>query len=146
MSCRVSVTNAHHRVRIRKAPVVELLRNLLRSEGLTQAEISVVFVGSQYIRGLHRKYLGHDVSTDVISFPLGRRDAVEGEIYVNLDRARRQAVQYHVSFKNEVYRLAIHGALHLLGYDDRSRALALIMKNVENRYVNGWFSQEKGIG
>jgi rRNA maturation RNase YbeY len=82
--------------------------------------VSVVFIDSRRCRALNRRYLAHDWVTDVISFPLAPEPVLEGEVYVNLDRARSQADQLGLPYGNEVLRLVVHGVLHLLGYDDRT--------------------------
>ena len=146
MSRRVIVTNAHRRFRIKRTQVGRYVRHVLRCEGKSDALISVVFVDSRFIRTLHRMYLGRDRVTDVISFPLEHRARLEGEIYVNLNRARDQAHRFHVSFENEVARLVIHGTLHLMGYDDRDSRKAAKMKTQEDRHVGFWFSKDRGKG
>jgi probable rRNA maturation factor len=90
---------------------------------------------------MNRKFLHHDYVTDVLSFPLGAREALEGEVYVNLDRARQQAVEYGVTFTSETGRLVIHGVLHLLGYDDTTSGPRRRMKKKEDRYVEEWCKQ-----
>ena len=85
------------------------------------------------------RYLNHDYATDVISFPLENGAVLEGEVYVNLDRARAQARVYGVSFSNEVARLVIHGTLHLVGYDDSTEKKAERMKAEEDYHVHYWF-------
>jgi len=70
-----------------------------------------------------------------MSFPLEEGGTVEGEIYVNLDKAVRQARTYGVSPGNETARLVIHGTLHLLGYDDVARGAATVMKKRQEYYV-----------
>ena len=80
----------------------------------------MVFIDSRRCRALNRRYLAHDWVTDVISFPLAPEPVIEGEVYVNLDRARTQADQLGLPYGNEVLRLVVHGVLHLLGYDDRT--------------------------
>ena len=60
---------------------------------------------------------------------------IEGEVYINLDRARIQAREYGVGFADEVCRLVVHGTLHLFGYDDKTVALERHMKRREDRYV-----------
>jgi probable rRNA maturation factor len=60
---------------------------------------------------------------------------IEGEVYVNLDRARMQAREYGVGFADEVCRLVVHGTLHLFGYDDGTVARERHMKRREDRYV-----------
>lgn len=111
---------------------------VLRAEGCSDAEVSVVFIDSRRSRMLNRRFLRHDYVTDVLSFPLGMGETPEGEVYVNLDRARQQARSYGVSFSNEVGRLVIHGVLHLLGYDDTTSAAQRRMKLKEDRYVEEW--------
>jgi rRNA maturation RNase YbeY len=85
-------------------------------------------------------FLGHDEPTDVISFPLEEEVRLEGEVYVNLDRAKEQAKHFGVSFRNEVARLVIHGILHLVGYDDTTTEQARIMKSEEDRQLGFWFA------
>jgi probable rRNA maturation factor len=85
-------------------------------------------------------YLNHDFVTDVLSFPLESGRLLEGEIYVNLDRARAQAGEYGVSQANEIARLVIHGTLHLVGFDDTTAQKAKVMKVQEDRHVHYWFS------
>ena len=65
---------------------------------------------------------------------------LEGEVYVNLDRARTQANEYGVSFSNEVARLIIHGTLHLVGFDDSTKGKAQRMKAEEDRLLRLCFS------
>lgn len=141
MNHRVIVSNAHGAHRLQKRNVSDYVRRVLREEGAGPAAISVVLVGTRFIRRINRKFLGHDVATDVISFPLESGKDLEGEVYVNLDRARQQCRLFHMSFRSEVARLVIHGTLHLLGYDDKTDRLARLMKGKEDRYVAYWFPE-----
>ena len=132
--------NTHPRCRIAKAAVARYVRSVLRSERKPNAEIAVVFFGSRACRRMNRRYLGHDEPTDVISFPLGGAETVEGEVYVNIDRARAQARTYVVAFGTEIARLVVHGTLHLVGYDDRTPRAAARMKNTEDACVRRFCS------
>lgn len=135
MSVEVGVTCAHPRKRPAAAPIVRLVRTALRQEGIRDAAVGIVFIGSRRCRRLNREWLGHDYVTDVISFPLGERCRMEGEVYVNLDRAAAQAREYGVSVKDEIARLVAHGVLHLAGYDDRRPADARRMRAAEDRVL-----------
>lgn len=115
----VQVSNAHPRRRARPRAVATVVHSVLKAERRSRASVSVVFIDSRRSRALNRRYLGHDWVTDVISFPLAPGPAIDGEVYVNLDRARTQADQLGLPYGNEVLRLIVHGVLHLLGYDDR---------------------------
>ena len=134
---RVSVFNAHRRYRIAKKPVQTYVQRVL---GTRKANIAVLFVGSRFCRFINKKYLHHNYATDVLSFSFGEKPLIESEIYVNLDKAKQQAREYDVSFGNEVARLVIHGALHLIGYDDQTKRGAQRMKAAEDKHVGYWFS------
>lgn len=123
----VQVVNAHGTRRMPRRLLAEAVRCALAGEGIGSAAISIVGVNNRRCRRLNRTYLGHDYVTDVISFPLEEVPRLEGEIYINLDRARVQADDYRVSTRQELARLAIHGTLHLTGFDDRTRAAAARM-------------------
>jgi rRNA maturation RNase YbeY len=116
----IFVTNNHPSLRFPTEETFRAVESVLRYESVPTIELSVVFVGSRFIRRVNKKFLRHDYVTDVIAFPLGEGSSapVEGELYVNLDRAKSQARSYGVTFTAETRRLLIHGTLHLLGYAD----------------------------
>jgi len=100
------------------ARVEAAVRHVLRAEGVEAAEISIALVDDDTIAGLNEEYLDHDGPTDVISFAL--QEAGEpplGDVYVGVEQALRQAAEYGATPAEEVIRLAVHGTLHVLGYD-----------------------------
>jgi rRNA maturation RNase YbeY len=129
---RVSVFNAHRRHRIRKKVTERCVRSVLRAERIARADVSVVYIDGNYCRSINRRFRGDDASTDVLAFSLEEGETLEGEIYVNVDRARRQAREFGVSLANELGRLVIHGTLHLAGYEDRTRRGAEMMRKRED--------------
>lgn len=129
------VENAHAQYRIPRRETLKALRTVLRKEGSGYRLLNVVFINDRKSRQLNRKFLAHDYATDVLAFRLDEGSGLEGEVYVNLDRARIQARKYGVTFKNEVMRLVIHGLLHLLGYKDSTRRAQLIMNRKQEDYV-----------
>jgi len=83
----------------------------------------------------------HDnTSTDVISFDLSEdfEEYSEGEIYISIDHARAQAIEFAVTFKSELYRLIAHGILHLIGYDDQTEPDRLTMREQENKILKNF--------
>ncbi len=137
---KVAVINSHRSHRMRSQPIAKYIRRVLRKSKQRKASVNAIFVDSRVMRQLNRKYLSHDYGTDVLSFCLEKKGTLEGEIYINLDRARQQAKAYKATFPNEVARLVIHGALHLVGYDDKGRTKAAIMKREEEEHLSYWFS------
>jgi rRNA maturation RNase YbeY len=134
----VSVFNAHRGYRLEKKKIQAYVKRVF---GRTPARISVVFVDSRRCRVLNKRFLHHNYVTDVISFTLETQPVREGEIYINLDRAKQQAREYGVSFSNEVARLVIHGALHLIGHDDATATQRKVMKALEDEHVQAWFGR-----
>ena len=98
--------------------VERAVREALRHEGVSRAELSVTFVGDAEIARLHGRYLGSTGVTDVLSFALhGEGEDPLGDIYVGHAQAARQAAAAGVPPDEEMARLAVHGALHVLGHD-----------------------------
>ncbi|MGY4715312.1 rRNA maturation RNase YbeY [Bacillus amyloliquefaciens] len=114
--------------------VEKLLHFAAEKEGVQdQAEVSVTIVTNEEIREINRDYRGKDTPTDVISFALEEEgeDEVEivgadmppvlGDIIISADRTKEQAEEYGHSFMRELGFLAVHGFLHLLGYDHMTK-------------------------
>jgi len=131
----VGVTRGEGDVRITARTVRHWVRATLEAEGVRRAEITVVFIDDQLSRRLHRRWFGRDSTTDVMAFPLGMEETLEGEIYVNGARARRQARRVGVSPREELLRLVVHGTLHLAGHDDTTSTHARRMRERENALV-----------
>ena len=134
------MTRVHIRWQRKPArPAAEVLRKVimgcLSRLGVRDAEVHVVITDDETIRDLNRHYRSTDRTTDVLSFadgdelPTGR--LFLGEIVISLDTARRQAEALGHDEVRELSELALHGTLHLLGYDhERDHGK---MKNVELR-------------
>lgn len=107
----------------------------LVGEGKKNALINIIITSDKRITELNKKFLKHNYATDVLSFELDV-EPLMGEVYISVDTALRQAKEYKVSLLNELQRLAIHGTLHLLGYDDTNKNDREKMKELENKYLN----------
>ncbi|MGQ0561086.1 MAG: rRNA maturation RNase YbeY [Gemmatimonadota bacterium] len=100
-------------MRVRKA-----VEATLAHESIAEASVSVTLLNDTRIRAMNRKYLEHDQVTDVISFPLYERgEKPVGDVYIGFEQVERQASDADVDIPEEVARVAIHGTLHVLGYD-----------------------------
>jgi rRNA maturation RNase YbeY len=110
------------------------LGNVLRSIGLHNAELSVLFVGDRAMRTLNRRYRGKDKTTDVLSFSLREgafsqvQPEILGDIVIAVPTAARQAAEAGHTLGREIDVLLVHGLLHLLGYnhelsDDEERRM-----------------------
>jgi rRNA maturation RNase YbeY len=112
------------------------INQVLEKLGETQCELSLLLTGDQEIQALNRTYRDLDKATDVLSFPQDEDavnesgDTLLGDVVISVQTAARQAEEHHLSFNEELILLAIHGILHLLGYDhERSPQDARIMQD-----------------
>ena len=101
---------------VEEALLEAAVRRAIVADG-RETELSVTLVDDAEIRRLNREYRGRDRPTDVIAFSLGSPEEPLGDVYVGADQARRQAEALGVPLSEELVRLAIHGALHVLGHD-----------------------------
>jgi len=126
----------------------ELLRRIVQSLleeelGLASYELAVHLVAASKMAEVNEHFLQHSGSTDVITFDYrdGYAGAVTeqvelaGEIYISLADAVHQAKEFSKKWQEEVVRYAIHGVLHLRGYDDLTPAKRRVMKREENRLM-----------
>lgn len=115
-----------------------LLRTLTTAEGFSIDNLSIVFVSDEYLYELNLKYLNHDYYTDIITFDYSTNSskAINGELYISIDRAKDNAKKINVTVQAEVKRLIIHGLLHLCGYEDANTQAKQAMTQKEDFYLN----------
>jgi len=140
---RVSAEVPWERHKVRR--LERLLGRLMRNIGLDRGlELSVLLVGDERIRELNLMYLGPDEATDVLAFPqMAENELAEvgriksaypeplGDIVICLPVARKQAEETGITEKDEIDLLAVHGLLHLLGFDDETDEGADRMRAME---------------
>jgi len=133
---RVRAYNTHPRYHAGIRDTCSLASAVLRGQGTAAAELTVVFINDRRMTALNRRFLNRRSTTDVLSFPLDEPDGcLEGEVYVNIDQARRQAHEYGVAIRNELARLVVHGVLHLAGFRDHTRREKREMTQAEELYL-----------
>ena len=101
----------------------EFITFVLKEEKLENVEFNIIFIDNPRIHEINLTYRGVDRPTDVISFALEDNKTIElgvrllGDIYISIDKAKEQATSFGHSLRREISFLAVHGLLHLLGYD-----------------------------
>lgn len=122
----------------------KVLRALFEGElQVCEGELSLVLLSARAMAQLNESFLRHAGTTDVITFDYTDRSknsgspqaALSGEIVVCVDEAIMQARRFRTSWKLELLRYAIHGGLHLLGYDDKCAHERRQMKREEDRLL-----------
>lgn len=133
---KIKIFNTTGLSRLPNKPIVESITNAGQSFEVEDYQVKVIFVDKEEILRLNIEFLDHHYETDVITFNLSEDEKeIDGEIYVCTDVANEQAKEYNVSLKNELTRLAIHGFLHLLGFDDQTEEEKQKMKDLENKFL-----------
>ena len=97
--------------------------------------LSFVFCDDRYIRQINKLYLKHDYFTDVISFDHSNGKLINGDVFVSIDTVKKNALEYRVTFKEELFRVIIHGVLHLCGFNDVTYKEKSIMRDKENKLL-----------
>lgn len=112
------------------------VRQILKDHGKTKGSVSLAVVDDATIHDVNRRFLQHDEPTDVVSFVLEEEGAsLDGEIVLGADTAARTARELGVAAGDELLLYAIHGALHLVGYDDLSDEPRVEMRAQERKYL-----------
>lgn len=93
--------------------------------------LTIIFCTPQESQELNKRYRDKDYPTNILSFPL---DETEGEIYISLSTARRDAKKFEMSYLQFLHLLTVHGCLHLKGYDHGST-----MEGLEDQYFKKFF-------
>ena len=112
------------------------IKTIIFSEKKILGDIMFVFCDDQFLLKRNIKYLNHDTLTDVISFDYSNENKVSGDILISIERVKENAKLYNQTFYTELNRVMAHGLLHLLGYNDKSKEEAKIMKSKENYYLS----------
>jgi probable rRNA maturation factor len=120
-----------------KAAVRLWITETIKAEGFKLKELTYIFCSDNYLLLLNQQYLNHDTYTDIITFNNSDSDGIiMGDIFISIERIRENAVKFDLPATEELHRVIIHGALHLLGYKDKSPADKKKMTLKEDFYLN----------
>lgn len=109
------------------------IKAVAASYGKKVGEIAYIFVNDEKILEVNREYLQHDYYTDIITFDYCEDDIISGDLFISLDTVRTNAKQVGATYEQELYRVIIHGILHLCGINDKGPGEREIMEAAENR-------------
>lgn len=119
-----------------KALVRKWIKDAIAAEGFKLKELTYVFCSDAYLLPMNQQYLNHDTYTDIITFDNSSvKDEILGDIFISVERVRENAAKFNISETDELHRVIIHGALHLLGYTDKSVVTKKKMTQKEDEYL-----------
>lgn len=117
--------------------VTAWIKNTIKQEGATLISLNYIFCTDEYLHDMNVRFLKHDTLTDIITFNYNPSETeIEGEIYISIDRVRENAKTFETDFQTELNRVIIHGVLHLIGYNDKTRSQKAVMREKEDSYLS----------
>ena len=124
-----------HRSKLKK-----FIAAIFRKEKKELKSLNYIFCSDHKLLEINRQYLNHDYFTDIITFELSdKKDLVEGEVYISLDRVRDNAQVLGEPLYKELHRVIFHGVLHLCGYKDKTKEEKEKMRGKEEFFLYHYF-------
>lgn len=112
------------------------IKEAIQAEGFKLDELNYIFCSDQYLLQINQQYLNHDTYTDIVTFDNSENEGrITGDIFISVERTRENAQKFKVTEMRELQRVIIHGALHLLGYKDKTPADKTLMTQKEDFYL-----------
>ena len=113
-----------------------IIEKILTLYNYTSYDVNVIFTSDIHLSDLKKEFFSEDQWTDVIAFPLQRNSKfIEGEIYISIPTAKKNASSFKEPYEKELGRLIIHGSLHLLGIEDKSKKQKKNMTILEEKFL-----------
>jgi len=97
--------------------------------------LSFIFTSDKSLLKINQEFLGHDYFTDVISFDYGDNDIINGEVYISIDRVKKNSRKFETDLNIELTRVMLHGVLHLCGMNDIDPDERMQMRMEEEKFL-----------
>ena len=119
-----------------KRKIKNWLKDTIVNEKKKVGDINYIFCSKEYLKKMNNDYLSKNYETDVIAFDFSKDNKISGDIYISSETVKKNSIIFNVCFNNELKRVMVHGLLHLLNYNDKSKQELKIMREKENFYIN----------
>jgi probable rRNA maturation factor len=120
---------------IQRRSISAWIKGCISDYGKKCGNITIIFCSDEYLKGINIQYLKHDFYTDIITFNYNDGLLIHSDIFISTERVAENAASFGVSFQEELYRVIIHGILHLLGFSDETEEQKVQMRQLENSYL-----------
>lgn len=104
--------------------------------GYHVGDLNVIFCSDEYLKEINIKYLNHDYYTDIITFDYSEKNLINGDLFISTDRIKENSSTNKVKFIVELYRVIIHGVLHLCGFNDKNSEEKKIIREKEDYFLS----------
>lgn len=117
------------------ATIRKWISEVISDKKFSTGTINYIFCSDEYLLGINKQYLDHDTYTDIITFDYTTGKVISGDIFISIDRVKENAGLFKTTFEKELYRVIIHGILHLTGQKDKTDSQQKEMRTQEDRYL-----------
>lgn len=118
---------------IKRRETTAWIKAVAATYGKKVGDIAYIFCNDEKILEVNREYLQHDYYTDIITFDYCEGDTISGDLFISLDTVRSNSEMIGATYEQELYRVIIHGILHLCGINDKGKGEREIMEACENK-------------
>lgn len=122
--------------KIKKREVTAWIKAVAATYDRKVGEVGYLFVDDEKILEVNNEYLGHNYYTDIITFDYDEDNIINGDLVISLDTVRSNAQLFGKDYEEELYRVIIHGILHLCGINDKGPGEREIMEAAENKALS----------
>lgn len=118
-----------------KRKLAQWIRDAIEREERNPGNISVILCSDDYLLGINQQFLEHDFYTDIVTFDYSVENLISGDLYISLDRVVDNSKSNEISTDYELFRVVIHGIMHLCGYKDKSEDEEKLMREKEDFFL-----------
>lgn len=113
------------------------LKSIAESEEYKIKDLNYIFCSDEYLYNINVEYLNHHTYTDIITFDNSEEEeTIEGDIFISIERVQENSSKHQASIEDELSRVISHGLFHLIGYKDKKKEEAEIMRSKEEFAIN----------
>ena len=120
---------------VNKTQISFWLSSCIDDLGYNLGELSIIFCSDEYLIDINKRHLNHDYYTDIITFNYNIEKNLNGDLFISVDRVKDNASAFNENFNMELFRVIIHGILHLCGFNDKTTKEQKEMRQKENNYL-----------
>ena len=115
-----------------------IVNKVILKEKRISGDLNFILTNDRKLLEINKNFLGRDYYTDVIAFDYSIKNIISGDIFISIDTVRINSKNYKVSYKEELFRVMIHGVLHLCGYKDNTEKEKRRMRREEEIWIGEW--------
>lgn len=117
---------------VNEEQVISWIEEIIENEDKELGDITYIFVDDEEILDLNIQTFDHHYYTDIITHNFVVGDVISGDFFISVDTVVSNSTKFETPFRQELYRVIIHGVLHLLGYNDKTEEEQKVMRAKEN--------------